>query len=126
FRSIWVSTRTRPTHSLPEEPNMAVETIKVPDLGGADAVEVIEIAVAPGDEVAEEDTLLVLESDKATMDVPSPKAGVVKKILVKRSESVSQGSANVDIDVRAAGGGDASIPCQPVGVLDDSARSATQ
>ncbi len=102
---------------------MAVETIKVPDLGGADAVEVIEIAVAPGDEVAEEDTLLVLESDKATMDVPSPKAGVVKKILVKLGDSVSQGSAIVDIDVSAAGGGDDSTPEQPEGESQDSASS---
>jgi len=78
---------------------MAVETIKIPDLGGAESVEVIEIAVAPGDEIAIEDTLLVLESDKATMDVPSPAKGVVKKILVKLGDSVSQGSAIVEIDV---------------------------
>ncbi|MGD9660581.1 MAG: dihydrolipoyllysine-residue acetyltransferase [Porticoccaceae bacterium] len=78
---------------------MAIQTIKIPDLGGAESVEVIEIAVAPGDEVAIEDTLLVLESDKATMDVPSPAQGVVKKILVKLGDSVSQGAAIVDIDV---------------------------
>ncbi|MFA5631368.1 MAG: dihydrolipoyllysine-residue acetyltransferase [Porticoccaceae bacterium] len=78
---------------------MAVETIKVPDLGGAEAVEVIEISVAPGDEIRPEDTLLVLESDKATMDVPSPVAGVVKKILVKLGDSVSSGSAIVDVEV---------------------------
>ena len=78
---------------------MAIETIKIPDLGGAESVEIIEIAVAPGDEVAVEDTLLVLESDKATMDVPSPAAGVIKKILVKLGDSISQGSAIVEIDV---------------------------
>lgn len=84
---------------------MAVETIKVPDLGGASAVEVIEIAISPGDEIGVEDTLLVLESDKATMDVPSPVAGVVKKVLVKLGDSVSQGTAIVDVEVAASATG---------------------
>ena len=78
---------------------MAIETIKVPDLGGADAVEVIEITVGVGDEVGAEDSLLVLESDKASMDVPSPSAGVVKKILVKVGDQVSDGTPIVEMDV---------------------------
>lgn len=77
---------------------MAIETIKVPDLGGADGVEVIEIAVAVGDSISAEDTLLVLESDKATMDVPSPVAGVVKKILVKLGDKLSKGNAIVEME----------------------------
>jgi len=51
---------------------VAVEIVTVPDLGGAESVDVIELSLAPGDAVALEDALLVLESDKATMDVPSP------------------------------------------------------
>ncbi|KJS08078.1 MAG: dihydrolipoamide acetyltransferase [Gammaproteobacteria bacterium BRH_c0] len=77
---------------------MASETIKVPDLGGADEVEVIEVSVSIGDEISVEDTLLVLESDKASMDVPSPKAGVVKKVLVKVGDKISQGTAIVEME----------------------------
>ncbi|WP_461481873.1 biotin/lipoyl-containing protein, partial [Porticoccus sp.] len=54
---------------------MTAETILVPDLGGAETVEVIELCVAPGDRVELEQSLIVLESDKATMDVPSTRAG---------------------------------------------------
>ena len=54
---------------------MAVEIVTVPDLGGAESVDVIELSLAQGDKVAIEDSLLVLESDKATMDVPSPCCG---------------------------------------------------
>ena len=78
---------------------MAIETVKVPDLGGGDGVEVIEVSVSPGDTVEVEETLLVLESDKASMDVPSPVAGVIKKILVKLGDSVTEGTAIVDVEV---------------------------
>ena len=78
---------------------MARETINVPDLGGAGEVEVIEIGVKAGDEIAVEDTLVVLESDKASMDVPSPRAGTVTAVLVTVGDSVSQGSAIVEIEV---------------------------
>jgi pyruvate dehydrogenase E2 component (dihydrolipoamide acetyltransferase) len=54
---------------------VAIETIVVPDLGGAESVDVIELSLAQGDTVGVEDSLLVLESDKATMDVPSPYEG---------------------------------------------------
>ncbi len=56
--------------------------VKVPDIGDFTDVPVIEILVAPGDTVAPEDPLITLESDKATMDVPSPAAGVVKELSV--------------------------------------------
>ena len=68
------------------------ETILLPDIGDFDAVEIIEIAVAVGDSVAEEDTLITLESDKATMDIPSPKAGTVKELNVAVGDTVSEGS----------------------------------
>ncbi|MCK9563227.1 MAG: biotin/lipoyl-binding protein, partial [Bacteroidales bacterium] len=89
---------------------MANETINIPDLGSADAVDVIEISVKPGDEVAAEDTLLVLESDKASMDVPSPRAGVVKKVLVKVGDKVSSGSAIIEME---AGAGESSAEEPP-------------
>ncbi len=69
----------------------AVE-IKVPDIGDFDQVPVIEIHVAPGDEVAPEDPLITLESDKATMDVPAPQAGTVQELKVSVGDTVSEGS----------------------------------
>ncbi len=66
--------------------------VKVPDIGDFDEVPVIEILVSEGDEVTEEQALITLESDKATMDVPSPAAGIVKEILVSVNDKVSEGS----------------------------------
>jgi len=69
-----------------------VVEIKVPDIGGFKDVPVIEVLVKPGDRVQPEDPLVTLESDKATMDVPAPQAGVVKALKVKAGDKVSQGS----------------------------------
>ena len=66
--------------------------VKVPDIGDFEEVPVIEIHVAAGDEVAEEQPLITLESDKATMDVPSPAAGTVTEVLVALNDKVSEGS----------------------------------
>lgn len=78
---------------------MAIETIHVPDLGGAESVEVIELCVSPGDVVELEQSLIVLESDKATMDIPSPKAGSITALLVKEGDVVDEGSAIVEIEL---------------------------
>jgi pyruvate dehydrogenase E2 component (dihydrolipoamide acetyltransferase) len=67
-------------------------TINVPDTGAATDVEVIEIAVKPGDIIKEEATLLTLESEKASMDIPSPHAGKVEQVLVKVGDKVSTGT----------------------------------
>ncbi len=80
---------------------MSLEKIQVPDIGDEQEVEVIEILVAPGDEIGENDSLIVLESDKAAMEIPSPTAGVVKEILVKVGDQVSQGSEIVSIETSA-------------------------
>jgi pyruvate dehydrogenase E2 component (dihydrolipoamide acetyltransferase) len=66
--------------------------VKVPDIGDASDVEIIEILVAEGDTVAEEDGLITLETDKATMDVPAPKAGKIVSMKVKVGDKVSEGS----------------------------------
>ena len=66
--------------------------VKVPDIGGFNDVPVIEVAVKPGDAVKAEDTLLTLESDKATMDVPAPASGIVKEVRVKVGDKVSEGT----------------------------------
>jgi pyruvate dehydrogenase E2 component (dihydrolipoamide acetyltransferase) len=78
---------------------VAVEIVTVPDLGGAESVDVIELSVAPGDAVEVEDSLLVLESDKATMDVPSPFQGSLVKYLVADGDRVAVGDAIAEIDV---------------------------
>jgi pyruvate dehydrogenase E2 component (dihydrolipoyllysine-residue acetyltransferase) len=69
-----------------------VAEVTVPDIGDFTDVPVIEILVKPGDVVAEEDPLITLESDKATMEVPSPFAGVVEELRVKLGDQVSEGS----------------------------------
>ena len=76
---------------------MATE-VKVPDIGDFEDVPVIEILVSEGDEVTEEQALVTLESDKATMDVPSPSAGTVREILVSVNDKVSEGSALLTLD----------------------------
>ncbi|MDQ5878823.1 MAG: hypothetical protein QG638_1557, partial [Pseudomonadota bacterium] len=77
--------------------------VKVPDIGDFDSVPVIDVFVKVGDTVKVDDALVTLESDKATMDVPSSAAGVVKEVKVKLGDKVSEGS--VIIIVEAAGGG---------------------
>src|SRR5438034_6761059 len=66
--------------------------VKVPDIGDFKSVEVIEVLVKPGDAVAKEQSLITLESDKATMEIPRPGAGVVKELRIKLGDKVSQGS----------------------------------
>ncbi len=87
---------------------MTVEKIQVPDLGSDGEVEVIEVLVKPGDSISENDSLVVLESDKAAMEVPSPKSGVVKEVLVKVGAQVKNGSVLITLEV--AGGAAASTP----------------
>ncbi len=66
--------------------------IKIPDLGGADEVEIVEILIQPGDAVEAEQTLAVMESDKATMDLPASMAGTIQEVIIKVGDKVSQGS----------------------------------
>ncbi|HET8801600.1 MAG TPA: dihydrolipoyllysine-residue acetyltransferase [Marinobacter sp.] len=70
---------------------MSEQEIKVPDLGGADEVEVIEVLVSQGDSVEEEDPILTVESDKASVELPSPGAGKITKITVKVGDKVKEG-----------------------------------
>jgi len=78
---------------------MAIQQITIPDIGDFDAVEIIEVLVSEGDTVAVDDSLLTLESDKATMEIPSPFAGTVTKIAVEVGGSVSEGDYVLDIEV---------------------------
>ena len=80
---------------------MAIQSIPVPDIGGAENVDVIEICVAVGDEISADDALVVLESDKASMDIPSPVAGKVVGITIKEGDKVSEGDAIIELEVGA-------------------------
>ena len=81
---------------------MSLEKITIPDLGDSEDVEVIEVLVSPGDEIQENDSLLVLETDKAAMEIPATSAGVVKEVLVKVGETVNQGHEIIILE--SAGG----------------------
>jgi pyruvate dehydrogenase E2 component (dihydrolipoamide acetyltransferase) len=104
--------------------------VEVPDIGDFDDVPVIEILVSVGDSVAVEDPLVTLESDKATMDVPAPLAGVVREIGVSVGDRVSQGSVLMSIeagDGGAAGDGDAGAgePAEHAAAADRQAAATT-
>ncbi len=77
---------------------MSEKELLLPDIGDFDSVEIIEIHVKAGDKVEREDPILTLESDKATMDIPSPFAGTIKKLAVKVGDKVSEGSRLGSID----------------------------
>jgi len=76
--------------------------VKVPDIGDFKNVDVIEVLVKPGDRVEKESSLVTLESDKATMEIPSPAAGIVKSLLVKLGDKVSEGSPLLVLDAAEA------------------------
>ena len=81
---------------------MAIQIIPVPDIGGSENVDVIEVCVAPGDVVAADASLLVLESDKASMEIPCPVAGKIISISVKEGDKVSEGDAILELEVEGA------------------------
>ncbi len=83
---------------------MSEKDLLLPDIGDFENVEVIELLVAAGDSVKAEDSLLILESDKATMDIPSPYSGTIKKMAVAVGDKISKGSllGLIDVDGAAA------------------------
>lgn len=100
--------------------------VKVPDIGDFAEVPVIEIFVKPGDTVKVDDALVTLESDKATMDVPSSAAGVVKEVLVKLGDKVGEGRVIVRLENSSASSTNSTTPEAPGSVTsDDNARSAS-
>ena len=75
--------------------------VRVPDLGGAKGVDVVEVLVAPGAAVTREQPLVTLSSDKASMDIPSPAAGRVLEIRVKAGDKVDEGSPLLVLEIEA-------------------------
>jgi len=84
--------------------------VKVPDIGDFSDVPVIDVFVKPGDTVKVDDALVTLESDKATMDVPSSVAGVVKEVKVQLGDKISEGTVVVLVETGAAAAAPAPAP----------------
>lgn len=80
---------------------MSLIEVKVPDIGDFDAVEIIEILVAEGDSVSENQDIITLESDKAAMEIPSSAAGIIKSINVKVGDKVAQGDVILSVESEA-------------------------
>jgi len=94
--------------------------VTLPDIGDFHDVEVIEILVAPGDSVALEDSLLTLESDKATMEIPAPHAGVVREVKIAVGDRINKG----DLILLLEAEGDAGAVEQPEALPEAAAEPA--
>ena len=94
---------TKPAPKKKKSGGSRTEVVKVPSLDGFEDVPVIEINVAEGDTVGEEDPLVTVESDKATMEIPSPYAGKIGKILVKEGDKLSEGSDLLEMTIEDDG-----------------------
>src|ERR1700757_2455452 len=92
---------------------MSVQEIKVPDIGDFKEVEVIELLVKPGDTVKLDQSLITVESDKASMEIPSTQAGVVKELRVKLGDKVSEGSVLAMLESTSARAEPASARAEP-------------
>ena len=103
---------------------MAAIEVKVPDIGDFKDVPVIELLVKPGDVVKKDDSLVTLESDKATMEVPAPQAGTVKDLRVKLGDRVSEGVTILTLE--AAGSAAAPAPAPAKGAKGQQAAPAPQ
>jgi len=93
-----------------------VKEIRVPDIGDFAEVDVIEVLVAPGDRIEKEQSLITLESDKASMEVPSSEAGVVKEVKINVGDKVSEGDVVVLVEAEAGGDAPAEAPAAGGGV----------
>jgi pyruvate dehydrogenase E2 component (dihydrolipoyllysine-residue acetyltransferase) len=112
-----------PSPSAPAAPGIVA--VKVPDIGDFKDVPVIEVFVKPGAAVKAEDSLITLESDKATMDVPAPSAGIVKEVKVKVGDKVSEGSVIVLLEASgAAANAKPAPPPQPSSAGEQSPPAA--
>jgi dihydrolipoamide dehydrogenase len=104
-----------------------ITTIQVPDIGDFKDVEIIEVLVHEGDEIAPEDPMITLESEKASMDIPAPQAGTVKTVHVKVGDRISEGNPILDLEPSEAGAtpaeGKKEAPTGPEAAPDDRAQA---
>ncbi|MDO6444655.1 dihydrolipoyllysine-residue acetyltransferase [Colwellia sp. 1_MG-2023] len=99
--------------------------VVVPDIGEDGEVDVIDVLIAVGDEIAEEDGLITLETDKATMDVPSSHAGIVKEVLVATGDKVKQGSLVIKLETNSGAPAAIEQPAAPAPVAQAPKAEAT-
>jgi pyruvate dehydrogenase E2 component (dihydrolipoamide acetyltransferase) len=106
---------------------MAMKEVLVPDIGNFDSVDVIEVHIKPGDTVSQDDSLITLESDKASMDIPSPFSGTVKEVKIKVGDKVAQGAliAMVEADDSAAAPAEAPKAAAPAAAAAAPAPKTT-
>ncbi len=109
---------------------MTKQIVSVPDIGGAEGVEIIEIAITVGDQVEQDQDIVTLETDKATMDIPCSVGGTVSELMVSVGSKVSQGDALIAVDIEnaAATGGESdsstSAEVTPAAVAGDTASTS--
>ena len=104
-----------------------LKNIILPDIGDFDSVEVIEIMVSPGDEIKKEDSLITVESDKASMEIPSESEGIVKEIKVKVGDKISQGSTVIILEEKDIQGQEnSSLESEPTLTPQSEKNSSSQ
>ena len=104
---------------------MALVDIKVPDIGDFDEVAVIELLVKVGDTVKAEQSLITVESDKASMEIPCSQAGVIKELKVKLGDKVKQGSVVLVLEGQAAANAAPALSPVPAPINAPVAKAAT-
>ncbi|MEM1243225.1 MAG: dihydrolipoyllysine-residue acetyltransferase [Pseudomonadota bacterium] len=99
------------------------EEIKIPDIGTTDTVDVIEVFVKPGDQINKDDSLITLESDKASMEVPAAKAGTVKALQVKVGDKVKEGQVILTLET-TAGSAETAIAAESKKIANEATNKA--
>ena len=106
---------------------MTDELIRVPDIGGAEGAEVVEVLVAPGEAIDVEQSLIVVESDKASMEIPAPRAGVVGELRVAVGDMVSEGDVILMIAAQGAVDGEGATAAESaVGIAPQVPEISTE
>ncbi|MDL2284628.1 dihydrolipoyl dehydrogenase [Oxalobacter sp. OttesenSCG-928-P03] len=105
---------------------MSVNEIRVPDIGDFKDVDVIEVMVKSGDRIEKDQSLVTVESDKASMEIPSPRAGVVREVRVKIGDRVSEGTSLILLESEDAGTAESAADALPPASLETSAHAAGQ
>ena len=103
---------------------MTEQLIKVPDIGGAEGAEVVEVLVAVGDHIALEQSVVVVESDKASMEIPADVAGIVTTLRVAVGDAISEGDVILEIEASGKGNADSEAAEQPASLSDDEAAAS--
>ncbi|RKZ46121.1 MAG: dihydrolipoyl dehydrogenase, partial [Gammaproteobacteria bacterium] len=100
--------------------------VKVPDIGDFDSVEIIEILVAAGDEINVEDALITVESDKASMEIPSSDAGIVKSLKVNMGDHISQGNIILELETSSSSKVSTQVSEKPAETPESTAQESVE